>query len=61
MTLLEISPRRIAGLARANATLLARNRLTFIYAVVLPLLPLGLLLVGDNSSRAPARTRSSLR
>ena len=29
---------------------MARNRLTFIYAVVLPLLPLGLLLVGDNSS-----------
>ena len=37
-------------MARANTTLLARNRLTFIYAVVLPLLPLGLLLVGDNSS-----------
>ena len=50
MTLLDISPQRIAGLARANTTLLARNRLTFIYAVVLPLLPLGLLLVGDNSS-----------
>ena len=50
MTLLEISPQRIAGLARANATLVARNRLTLIYAVVLPLLPLGLLLVGDNSS-----------
>jgi ABC-2 type transport system permease protein len=52
MTLLEISPQRIAGLARANATLVTRNRLTFIYAVVLPLLPLGLLLVGDNSSRS---------
>ena len=51
MTLLTISPRRITGLARANTTLLARNRLTLIYAVVLPLLPLGLLLVGDNPSR----------
>lgn len=50
MTLLNISPRRIAGLTRANATLVARNRLTFVYAVVLPLLPLGLLLVGDDSS-----------
>jgi len=50
MTLLDISPRRIAGLARANTTLLARNRLTLIYAVVLPLLPLGLLLVGENRS-----------
>jgi ABC-2 type transport system permease protein len=51
MTLLKISPQRIGGLSRANATLVARNRLTFIYAVVLPLLPLGLLLVGDKSSR----------
>jgi ABC-2 type transport system permease protein len=50
MTLLDVSPRRIAGLARANATLVARNRLTFIYAVVLPLMPLGLLLVGDKGS-----------
>jgi ABC-2 type transport system permease protein len=50
MTLLDISPQRIAGLARANTILLARNRLTLIYAVVLPLLPLGLLLVGDTSS-----------
>jgi ABC-2 type transport system permease protein len=50
VTLLDISPHRIAGLARANATLVVRNRLTFIYAVVLPLLPLGLLLVGDISS-----------
>lgn len=48
---LDVSPRRIAGLARANATLVARNRLTFIYAVVLPLLPLGLLRVGDNGSK----------
>jgi ABC-2 type transport system permease protein len=51
MTLLGISPRHITGLARANATLVVRNRLTFSYAFVLPLLPLGLLLVGDNSSR----------
>ena len=58
MTLLVISPRRITGLARANTTLLARNRLTLIYAVVLPLLPLGLLLVGDNNSRADAGRNS---
>jgi ABC-2 type transport system permease protein len=50
MTLLDVSPQRIAGLARANTALLARNRLTFIYAVVMPLLPLGLLLVGGTSS-----------
>ena len=50
MTLLGMSTQRIAGLARANAILVARNRLTFIYAVVLPLLPLGLLIVGDNKS-----------
>jgi ABC-2 type transport system permease protein len=51
MTFVDVSPQRIAGLARANTTLLARNRLTFIYIVILPLLPLGLLLVSDNSSK----------
>lgn len=48
MTTLSLS--RTAGLARANATLVLRNRLTLIYGVVLPLLPLGLLLVGDSGS-----------
>jgi ABC-2 type transport system permease protein len=43
-----ISLSRTAGLARANATLVLRNRMTLLYAVVLPLLPLGLLLVGDG-------------
>ncbi|MDN4161050.1 ABC transporter permease [Nocardioides abyssi] len=41
---------RTVGLARANATLVVRNRLTLVYAVVLPLLPLLLLLVGDSGS-----------
>jgi ABC-2 type transport system permease protein len=50
VTLLDLSPRRIAGMTRANATLVARNRLTLIYAVVLPLLPLALLLLGANRS-----------
>jgi ABC-2 type transport system permease protein len=45
---LRLSPRRTLGLARANAVLVVRNRMTLLYAVVLPLLPLGLLLVGDG-------------
>ncbi|HEX8497339.1 MAG TPA: ABC transporter permease [Actinomycetales bacterium] len=45
---LRLSPRRTLGLARANAVLVTRNRVTLLYAVVLPLLPLGLLLVGDS-------------
>ncbi|MCH1867614.1 ABC transporter permease [Nocardioides sp. CFH 31398] len=36
---------RVLGLARANLTLLLRNKLTAGYALVLPLLPLALLLV----------------
>jgi ABC-2 type transport system permease protein len=47
---LDISPQRIAGLSLINARLVARNRLTLIYALALPLLPLGLLLVGDDRS-----------
>lgn len=52
----RLSPQRTLGLARANALLVARNRMTLLYAVVLPLLPLGLLLVGDSgdSGRAGA-------
>jgi ABC-2 type transport system permease protein len=53
-TSLWLSPRRTLGLARANAVLVARNRLTLLYAVVLPLLPLGLLLVGDTDEGGPA-------
>lgn len=41
---------RVTGLARANVLLLLRNRLTMVYAVVLPLLPLGLLLLGGTGN-----------
>jgi ABC-2 type transport system permease protein len=50
MTIANLSLQRTAGLARANATLVLRNRMAFIYAVVLPLLPLGLLLMDDRGS-----------
>ena len=39
--------RRVLALALANTRLMVRNRLTLVYAVVLPLLPLGLLLAQD--------------
>ena len=42
--------RRVLTLARTNAVLMARNRLTLVYAVVLPLLPLVLLLAQDLTS-----------
>jgi ABC-2 type transport system permease protein len=41
---------RTASLTRWNAVLLTRNRLAFIYAVLLPLLPLLLLFTGDRGS-----------
>ncbi|GAA2019955.1 ABC transporter permease [Nocardioides kribbensis] len=44
--------RRVRGLARANATLMTRNRLTLLYAVVLPVLPLVLLLTGPRGDVA---------
>jgi len=50
MTIADLSLQRTAGLARANATLVLRNRMAFTYAVVLPLLPLGLLLVDDRGA-----------
>jgi ABC-2 type transport system permease protein len=40
--------RRVRGLTRANALLMARNKVTLSYAVLLPLLPMGLLLTGDR-------------
>lgn len=40
--------RRVLGMARANAVLLVRNRMTFVYAVVMPLVPLALLLAGPR-------------
>ncbi|VXB83724.1 ABC transporter permease [Nocardioides sp. AX2bis] len=48
----QASVRRVVALARANALLMARNRLTLVYAVVVPLLPLGLLLAQDLSDPA---------
>ncbi|MCD4523817.1 ABC transporter permease [Nocardioides sp. cx-173] len=46
------SRRRVVGLARANALLMTRNRLTLFYGVVLPLLPLLLLLAGERGDTA---------
>lgn len=46
----RFSVKRTASLTRWNATLLTRNRLAFVYAVVMPLLPLLLLLAGDRGS-----------
>ncbi len=40
--------RRVTGLARANARLMVRNRLTLLYAVVMPLAPMALLLGADR-------------
>lgn len=41
---------RTARLTRWNAVLLTRNRLAFVYAVVLPLLPLLLVVLGERGS-----------
>ena len=46
----RFSVRRTASLARWNAVLLSRNRLAFFYAVLLPLLPLGLLFLGERGA-----------
>lgn len=46
----DLSLRRTVSLARWNAVLLTRNRLALLYAVVLPLLPLGLLLTGERGT-----------
>jgi ABC-2 type transport system permease protein len=46
----RLSLRRTASLTRWNAVLLSRNRLALFYAVVMPLLPLGLLLTGERGS-----------
>ncbi len=56
MSTLDLAPeirratRRVTRLARTNATLVMRNRLTLSYAVVMPLLPLGLLFLGDRGN-----------
>jgi ABC-2 type transport system permease protein len=44
----RFSLRRTASLTRWNTVLLSRNRLAFVYAAVLPLLPLGLLFTGER-------------
>lgn len=46
----SLSLRRVGSLTRWNAVLLARNRLAFFYAVVMPLLPLALLFAGERGS-----------
>jgi ABC-2 type transport system permease protein len=46
----RLSLGRTAALTRWNAVLLSRNRLAFVYAIVLPLLPLLLLLTGERGS-----------
>ncbi len=46
----RFSVKRTTNLARWNLVLLTRNRLAFVYAVVMPLLPLLLLLTGDRGS-----------
>ncbi len=47
---MTLSWRRIARLTRWNAVLLSRNRLTFFYAAVLPLVPLAMLFAGERDS-----------
>jgi ABC-2 type transport system permease protein len=47
---MNLSLRRIARLTRWNVVLLSRNRLTFFYAVLVPLVPLVLLFAGERDS-----------
>ncbi|MDN7123128.1 ABC transporter permease [Nocardioides sp. ChNu-153] len=51
--------RRLVGLARANALLLTRNRMTLSYALLLPLLPLTFLLAGDRGDTTAGTTAMS--
>lgn len=48
----SFSPQRMLHLARWNAVLLGRNKLSLLYAVVLPLAPLALLLAGDQGDES---------
>ena len=48
---------RTARLTRWNAVLLTRNRLAFVYAVVLPLLPLLLLFTGERGAETVGASR----
>jgi len=53
--------RRLAALTRANAVLLVRNRLTFVYAVALPLVPLVAIgFVGDEATLGRAAVSQTL-
>lgn len=48
----SFSVKRTLHLARWNAVLLGRNKLSLLYAVVLPLAPLALLLAGDKGDES---------
>jgi ABC-2 type transport system permease protein len=48
----RLSLRRAVSLTRWNAVLLSRNRLAFVYAVVMPVLPLLLLFTGERGDPA---------
>jgi ABC-2 type transport system permease protein len=48
----RFSVRRTLSLARWNAVLLTRNKLAFVYAVVMPLLPLLIMLSGERGDPA---------
>ncbi len=50
MSTLDLAPatRRVTRLARTNSVLIIRNWLTLTYAVVMPLLPLGMLFLGPH-------------
>ena len=52
---------RTARLTRWNAVLLTRNRLAFVYAVVLPLLPLLLLFTGERGDETVGASAPSSR
>ena len=52
MSTLAAPTRRTWALARANAVLLLRNRTTFFYALVMPLVPMALLFVSGTDSNA---------
>jgi ABC-2 type transport system permease protein len=48
MSTMTPAARRVSGLARTNTTLMMRNRLTMSYAILMPLLPLGLLFLNER-------------
>ncbi len=61
MTSDQFSITRTANLARWNLVLLTRNRLAFVYAAVMLLLPLLLLFTGDRGAEAVRRERDRRR